>query len=145
MAGLIATAEIDIAAPPVEVWKALIDPDCIKAYFMGATVETDWQAGSTITWSGEYNGRPYEDKGKVVAVEPEKLLVVTHFSPMSGAPDVPESYHTISYRLTVKGGGTHLGLAQDNNASSEEVEHSEGNWSAVLASLKGLVEGRSSR
>ncbi len=140
MTGLIATAEIDIAAPAAEVWKALTDPECIKAYFMGATVATDWRPGSVITWSGEYNGQSFQDKGEVIEVEPERLLVVTHFSPMSGQPDVADAYHTITYRLTESGGGTHLNLTQDNNGSPDEVEHSRGNWQATLESLKTLVE-----
>jgi uncharacterized protein YndB with AHSA1/START domain len=140
MAELVATAEIDVAASPAAVWRALTDPERIKQYFLGATVETDWQPGSTITWSGEYNGRPYRDKGTVLEVQPEARLVVTHFSPMSGQPDVPESYHTVSYQLTERAGGTHLSLAQDNNASAEEVEHARTTWQGMLEALKRLVE-----
>jgi uncharacterized protein YndB with AHSA1/START domain len=140
MPGLVATAEIDIDAPPAAVWKALTDPGAIRQYSLGATVETDWNPGSTITWSGEYNGHSYCDKGTVLEVRPETLLVVTHFSPMSGQPDVPENYHTISYRLAEGSSGTHLSLSQDNNASAEEVEHSRNNWQNMLETLKHLVE-----
>lgn len=54
MTNLIATAELDIAAMPKQVWQALTDPALIKQYFMGADVETDWKPGSPITWKGEY-------------------------------------------------------------------------------------------
>lgn len=140
MAGLVATAEIEIAASPTAVWRALTDPERIKQYFLGATVETDWRPGSTITWSGAYNGHPYHDKGTVLEVQPETLLVVTHFSPMSGQPDVPENYHTLTYRLAERGGGTQLSLSQDNNASAEAVEHSRTTWQHMLEALKDLVE-----
>jgi hypothetical protein len=36
----------------------------------GATVETDWRPGSAITWSGEYNGQRYRDKGQTDAQIP---------------------------------------------------------------------------
>lgn len=140
MAGLVASAEIDIAASPAVVWQALTDPDRIKRYFFGAIVETDWQPGSAITWSGEYNGQPYQDKGAVVEVQPEKVLVITHFSPMSGQPDVPENYHTITYGLSERAHQTHLTLSQDNNATEEEVDHSRNNWQTMLGALKDLVE-----
>lgn len=140
MAGLVATAEIEIAAPPDAVWQALTDPACIKQYFLGATVETDWRSGSPITWSGEYNGRPYQDKGTVLEARPQTRLVVTHFSPMSGQPDVPENYHTVTYQLAERAGQTHLSLSQDNNASPEEVEHSRSTWESMLEALKGFVE-----
>lgn len=140
MAGLVATAEVDIAASPAAVWTALTDPERIKHYFLGAVVDTDWQPGSTITWSGEYNGHPYRDHGSVIEVRPGQLLVVTHFSPMTGQPDVPDNYHTITYRLAETAGATHLSLAQDNNRSPEEVEHSRHTWQHMLEALKQLVE-----
>lgn len=140
MAGFVASAEIDIAASPAAVWRALTDPERIKQYFLGATVETDWQPGSAITWSGEYNGHTYRDKGIVLEAQPEARLVITHFSPMSGQPDVPENYHTVTYQLTDKTGGTHLNLTQDNNASPEEVEHSRTTWKSMLEALKQFVE-----
>jgi uncharacterized protein YndB with AHSA1/START domain len=138
--GIVATAEIDIAAPVSAVWNALTDPECIKQYFMGATVETDWQPGSPITWSGEYNGKPFADKGTIIEVQPERLLVLTHFSPMSGQPDAPENYHTITYHLAERDGKTRVSLNQDNNASDDEAEHARATWQSMLEGMKGIVE-----
>jgi uncharacterized protein YndB with AHSA1/START domain len=138
--GLVAITEVDIAAPASAVWQALTDPECIKQYFLGATVETDWQPGSPITWSGEYNGQPYQDKGTVIEVQPEVLLVVTHFSPMTGQPDELENYHTLTYRLADRDGRTSLSLSQDNNGSDDEVEHSRATWQSMLEAIKGMVE-----
>ena len=140
MTSLVAAAEIDIAAPASAVWEALTDPAQIKEYFLGATVETDWEPGSPITWSGEYNGKPFQDKGTIVEVRPQHLLVLTHFSPMTGQPDLPENYHTITYRLTQHDGMTNLTLRQDNNGSEEEVKHSRTTWQNMLEAIKGIVE-----
>jgi uncharacterized protein YndB with AHSA1/START domain len=141
MANIVATAETDISASPVRVWSALTDPAQIKRYMFGSQVETDWKPGSAITWNGEYQGTTYQDKGEVIEVEPQRRLVVTHFSPMSGQPDVPENYHTLTYVLEPRGEGTHLSLSQDNNASEEEAAHSRDNWAAMLSALKNVVEG----
>ena len=65
----VATAETEIEASPAEVWKALTDPELIKKYMFGSEVVTDWQPGSPITWKGEYEGKPYEDKGEILEVE----------------------------------------------------------------------------
>jgi uncharacterized protein YndB with AHSA1/START domain len=138
--GLVATAEIEIAAPPSAVWGALTDPERIKQYFFGAVVETDWSPGSTITWSGEYGGRPYLDKGRVVDVQARSRLEVTHFSPMTGKPDLPENYHTITYELSPEGTGTRLSLTQDNNTDADAVEHARDNWQRMLEALKRVVE-----
>lgn len=144
MANLVAKTEIDIAAPAADVWQALTDPELIAEYFFGSKVETDWQPGSPITWSGEFDGKSYEDKGEVVEVDPERRLVVTHYSPLSGQPDEPENYHTLTYEIDERGDSSHVSMSQDNNKSEDEVEHSQENWSAMLAGLKKTVEGRHS-
>jgi uncharacterized protein YndB with AHSA1/START domain len=141
MTGLIATAEIELAAPARAVWQALTDPEKIKAYFLGTQIETDWVPGHPITWSGEYHGKAYQDHGTVIEVQPEHSLVITHFSPMVGLPDVPENYHTITYSLAERDGTTHLTLTQDNNGSAEEAEHSSAVWQDMLVGLKHVVEG----
>jgi uncharacterized protein YndB with AHSA1/START domain len=140
MTGIVATAEIDVTATPKQVWAALTDPDLIKQYMFGSVVATDWQPGSPITWAGEYEGKPYEDKGSVLTVEPVELLEVTHYSPMSGAEDKPENYHRLTYRLAPSGDGTHVELSQDNNADEAAAEHSRQMWASVLSGLKDVVE-----
>jgi uncharacterized protein YndB with AHSA1/START domain len=142
MTGIVATAETDIAAPTSAVWAALTDPAEIKQYMFGSTVETDWQPGSPITWTGEYDGKPYQDKGQIIAVEPEKRLELTHFSPMSGAEDVPENYHRLTYTLTPTEHGTHVVLAQDNNPDQDAADHSTKNWQAMLDELMRHLERR---
>jgi uncharacterized protein YndB with AHSA1/START domain len=140
MADHVASAAIEIDAPPGEVWTALTDPEQIKTYMFGSQVETDWQPGSPIVWNGEYEGKKYEDKGEIVEIERERRLKVTHFSPLSGEEDVPENYHTVLYELEKDGEQTRVSLTQDNNSSAEAAEHSKSNWEKMLAGLKKVVE-----
>ncbi|MEU8221852.1 SRPBCC domain-containing protein [Kribbella sp. NPDC048915] len=139
MTRYVAVAEIDIDAPPSRVWDALTEPESLKELWFGAEVKTDWQQGSPITWSGEWEGKPYQDKGEILQVEPHRLLKLTHFSPLTGQPDVPENYHTLTYTLT---GNTHLKLEQDNNTSEDEATHSEQMWNQLLAKLKQTAEAQ---
>jgi uncharacterized protein YndB with AHSA1/START domain len=141
MTGHVATVEIDIQAPPRAVWAALTEPEAVKQAMFGAEVSTDWTPGSEITWSGEFQGRPFQDKGRILAVEPHRRLSMTHWSAMSGQPDEPSNHHTLVYELVEQDGGTHLTLNQDNNASAEEAEHSARNWSSMLEVVKRVAEG----
>lgn len=140
MTDLAATAQIDITAPTTQVWAALTEPVQIKEYMFGSMVETDWQPGSSITWSGEYNGQRYQDKGELIAVHPPRLLELTHFSPLSGADDAPQNYHRLIYTLTPIEGGTRVQLTQDNNADEVAAAHATQNWQAMLAGLKRHIE-----
>ena len=139
MSGQTVSAQVEISASPGQVWNALTDPDLIRQYFFGTTVETTWDPGTPITWSGEYDGTTYQDKGEVVEVVPERRLVVTHFSPMTGQEDVPENYHRLTYQLEPEGDATRLRLDQDNTPDGS-VEEFQSNWQTMLGNLKELVE-----
>jgi uncharacterized protein YndB with AHSA1/START domain len=142
MAGdLIARASTDVEAMPNEVWDALVDPKAIKQYMFGTDVRSTWQEGSSIVWSGEWQGNAYEDKGAILEFKPGRRIRYSHFSPLSGLPDVPENYHTVTVELTSIGELTHISLTQDNNSNEEERGHSEENWAMMLAALKHYLEG----
>ncbi|MDF8263836.1 SRPBCC family protein [Luteipulveratus flavus] len=141
MKGHVARSTVQIDAPPERVWQALTDPDLVETYMMGARVESDWQPGSPITWTGEFQGKKYTDKGEILAVEPNRRLELTHFSPLSGQEDVPDNYHTLVYTLSEQGGGTQLDLDQDNNASAEAAAESQQNWDQMMQGLKQAAEG----
>jgi uncharacterized protein YndB with AHSA1/START domain len=136
----IATATTTIDAPVESVWAAITDPAQIKEFMFGSIVKTDWTVGSPITYSGEWEGKPFEDKGTVVDVQPGHLLSTTHFSPLSGKDDMPENYHTVTYTLEPDGDSTTVTLTQDNNESDEDAKHSADNWMLMLAGLKKVVE-----
>lgn len=137
---LIALATIKIHASPARVWNALTDPEAIHQYMFGTTIVTDWQEGSPIRWKGEWEGKEYEDRGTILQFEPENRLQYSHFSPLSGTPDVPENYHIVTVDLLREGEQTRVTLAQDNNSTIEEREHSKQNWNMMLADLKKFIE-----
>jgi uncharacterized protein YndB with AHSA1/START domain len=95
--GFDAIKTVTIDAPRAKVWDALTNPEKVKQYMHGTNMSTDWKMGGPITWRGEWKGQAYEDKGTVLAVDPEKLLRNTHWSPMGGSEDKPENYHTVRF------------------------------------------------
>ena len=131
---------IDLKAPVSRVWKALTDPEQIRQYLFGTNAKSDWKVGSPITYSGEWEGKQYEDKGTIIEIRPNEYLHTTYFSHMSGREDIPENYANVLYRIIPSGNDTILTIVQDNNADERSRDHSEGNWNMVLGNLKELVE-----
>lgn len=137
---LIARASVTIDAPSEKVWDALVNPEAIKQYMFGTNVVADWREGSPIIWQGEWQGRAYEDKGVILQFKPGRTLRYSHFSPLSGLLDKPESYHTVAIELSDEGNQTRVSLAQDNNPTEQARDHSEKNWGTMLTSLKNFLE-----
>jgi uncharacterized protein YndB with AHSA1/START domain len=138
--GFVARSSIDVNATAERLWTALTDPASIKQYFFGTTLDSSWRVGSPITWKGEWQGKQYEDRGVILTFDAPRTLAYTHFSPLTGQPDTPENYHTVTITLSPSGKGTRVTLQQDNNATEEERAHSEKNWEMVLSGLKTFVE-----
>jgi uncharacterized protein YndB with AHSA1/START domain len=141
-----AVASISILGTRKSVWNALTDPDLIREYFMGATVSTDWKVGHPISFSGEFKGKTYEDKGEILVVEPEVRLSFSHWSPLAGTEDRAENYHVVDIALRGEGEQTNVTLTQSNftggvtEADRTSRADYEKNWSATLEGLKATVE-----
>jgi len=137
---LTAKATTTIHAPIEKVWEALVNPEMIRQYMFGTTVQSKWKEGSSITWKGEWNGKKYEDKGNILSIDPPKRLQYSHYSPLSNKPDIPENYHTVTLGLEKQDDLTYVILMQDHNETEQEKTHAEKNWNGMLSGLKKLVE-----
>ena len=137
---LTATASITVNASPERVWEALTTPEDIKQYLFGTDAKSDWKEGSSVTYTGEWEGKKYEDKGTVIKSIPNQLLHTTYYSSMSGKEDKPENYADVIYRIETAGGQTILTITQSNNADEKSRDHSQENWGIVLQGLKKVVE-----
>ena len=140
MTELTTSRSVPIDAPIQRVWEALTTPELIERWFFGVHTESDWRAGSPIVHRGEWQGRPYEDKGEIVRIEAPTELVHTHWSEMSGTPDSPEHYQEVTWSLTEHDGATELTVSERNLPSEEAKALSEQSWETVLANLKSLLE-----
>ena len=140
MTDLTSAASIAIDAPIDDVWAAITTPDTIEKWFFGVRTESDWEVGSSLVHRGEWQGKPYEDKGEIVRIDPPKLLVHTHWSDVSGTPDRAESYQEVTWALEEKGDGTQLTVSERNLPSDEAKQVSDQSWGMVLDNLKQLLE-----
>lgn len=130
-----------IKADVSKVWEALTKPELVKKYFFGVEVITDWKEKSSIIYRGIWQGKAFEDKGIVLKVEKNKLLVSTYWSGFSGLADIPENYQQVEYHLKSTKDGTELSVIAHNIKTKKMRDHSEKNWQIILEGLKTMVEG----
>jgi uncharacterized protein YndB with AHSA1/START domain len=137
-----AQTSIVINAPTDKVWDALVNPTMVKQYLHDTDMTADWVEGGSVTWSGEWNGKAYQDKGTVLKFEPKKIISTTHWSPLSGTEDKPKNYHIVTYELSESHNQTILTLIQGNSPTQEDADNMiENGWKPIIQSIKKLVEG----
>jgi uncharacterized protein YndB with AHSA1/START domain len=121
---------IRIRATPSVVWATLLDASKIARWMGGAHVESTWQPGSAITFTGTLNNRPYQDRGTVLVCEPERELRYNHWSSWSRRVDSEETRTVIT-----------LEVQHDNLTSEKTFGHARFFWRNALADVKNISEG----
>ena len=140
MENLTQNTKITFKAPIAEVWNGLTDPAVVKQYFFGTNLKSDWKVGSPITFSGEWDGKTYVDKGIILDINAPGLLKYSYWSSMSGTEDQPENYNNITYELSEFERTTTLVIIQEGVKNKEAAEHSEQMWTSVFDGLKKILE-----
>jgi len=138
-----ATAQVSrvIPAKAQDVWETLTSKEGMKAYMMGADVQTDWKVGSPITMKGEFDGRPYEDRGEVRSFERWRRFSYTHVSSAA-----PTAEHLVTFELRpTDGDATEVTVTQENadgSVSDADGEHKaqyEKTWAMMLEGVEKAV------
>lgn len=141
MANRVVDKSVRIRAPIEEVWRALVDPDMTARWLGGARVESTWEVGTAITFTGTLQGKDFRDSGTILAIEPGKILRYNHWSRFSRLPDAAESRSVITLRLESTNGETCLSVKHEHPPVDPMSKHSDYFWGVALEVLKGLVQG----
>jgi len=134
----LSTYKTTINAKPHEVWNALTNPDWVKKYFFGSQLNTSWTPGSSITWTGEFDGKAYTDKGTILEYNEGSKLAFSYLSSWANLPDLPENYLFVTYQIREVPDGTELVITQ-SNYDEEKAQHSTQNWASVIDEMKKLL------
>lgn len=131
---------ININTNAGKVWNVLTDPGKIKEY-TGSAVNTNWKKDNEITWEGEHGGNKYQDKGKVLENEPDKMLKHSYWSSFAGTEDSPGNYSIITWTLENSLDGlTTLTYTRENIPTLEERAMFEEHLPSMLDEIKRLAE-----
>jgi uncharacterized protein YndB with AHSA1/START domain len=134
-----ATSTFTINAPKEKVWEALTNPEMVKQYFFGTQLSGHWEVDGIIYFRGEWEGKPYEDKGIITAITKNEVLCYDYKSSWDPSPDVRENYLPVEYRLSEANGITTLAITQ-GSPTQEQADHSSENWNMIMNGMKALVE-----
>jgi uncharacterized protein YndB with AHSA1/START domain len=130
---------IRIRATPNVVWTTFLDASKIAQWMGGARVESRWEPGTEISFTGTFQGRPYHDRGTVRAFEPERVLRYSHWSALSRLPDSEKTRTIVTLTLTPNGIDTDLEVHHDSLASYPAFGHARFFWRNALTDVNGLL------
>jgi uncharacterized protein YndB with AHSA1/START domain len=131
---------IYIKASVHRVWDVLTKPELVKQWQYGSDLKTDWKIGSEIRFRTEWEGKVFEQWGKVLEIRPCTLLRYNLFSPRPGLEERPENFFVMIYNLTFENSQVKLEIIQEDNRSGAVQEEPQGEENPILNLLKSLAE-----
>ena len=131
---------IKINASMDRVWETITKAELVKLWQYGSDLITSWEAGSDIRFRTEWEGKVYEQWGKVLEVIPKESVKYSLFAPRPGLEDKPESYFIMTYSLTNKNGETVLKIIKEDSRENVIEEEAESEENPVLKLLKEVAE-----
>jgi uncharacterized protein YndB with AHSA1/START domain len=127
-----------IRTTQAKLWRALIDPEFTRQYWVGTQQESEWRAG--VSWRNKIPDGRIADSGEVLEIEPERRLVLSwrnEFVPELRA----EGYSRLTYELEPLGASVKLTVIHEmDKPDSKFIEAVSNGWPHILASLKSLLE-----
>ena len=131
---------ININASAQRVWDIVTKPEFVKLWQYGSDLLTTWEIGSDIKFRTEWEGKVFEQWGKVLEVIPTQKVKYSLFAPGPDLEDKPENYFVMSYVLTDENGQTKLEIIQEDSRPNAVQEEPQGEENPVLKSLKEIAE-----
>jgi uncharacterized protein YndB with AHSA1/START domain len=131
---------IKINAPTKKVWDTITKPVFVKLWQYGSDLLTTWEIGSDIKFRTEWEGKIFEQWGKVLDIRQNELIKYSLFAPRPDLEDKPENYFVMSYILTSDNGQTKLEIIQNDNRAGAIQEEPQGEENPILQGLKKIAE-----
>jgi len=127
-----------IRTTPEKLWRALIEPEFTRKFWVNTTQESEWKPGAS--WKILTPDRRVVDSGEVLEIEPPRRLVLkwrNEFRPELKA----EGYSRLTYELEKEGTSVKLTVIHEmEKEDSKFIEAVSTGWPHILASLKSLLE-----
>lgn len=121
-----------------KLWKALLDPEFTRQYWVGVWHDCEWNVGSP--WKLMIPDGRVGDAGEVLEIEPEKRLVLLWQNEFKPELKV-EGYSRMTYELEDAGTSVKLTVIHEiDKPDSKLIDAVSNGWPHLLSSLKSLLE-----
>ena len=127
-----------IRTTPEKLWRALIEPEFTRQFWVETWQDCDWKPGSS--WKLMIPDGRVADSGEVLEIEPLKRLALSWRNEFQPALR-EEGYSRMTYELEPQGEAVKLTITHEmEKADSKFIAAVSGGWPMILASLKSLLE-----
>ncbi len=131
---------VALQAPIQKVWDVLTKPELVKQWQYGSDLITDWKVGNEIRFRTEWQGKVFEQWGKVLEVVPPTHIRYSLFAPRPDLEDKTENYFIMHYVLKNEKDKVVLEIIQEDNRPGAVPEEQQGDDNPALVALKKVVE-----
>lgn len=127
-----------IRTTPERLWSALTQPEFQKQYWFGATIDSDWSAGSP--WRIVFEDGRVADTGEILESDPPRRVVIkwrNEFMPELKA----EGYTRCTIELEPEKGAVKLTIRHEiDTPKAKIIDAVSGGWPSIISNLKSLLE-----
>ena len=127
-----------IRTTPANLWAALTEPQFIRQYWFGFTIECAWKQGSP--WKMVRPDGSLTDKGEILEIDPPRRMVIgwhNEWSPEMKA----EGPSRCTIELEPVESAVKLTISHEmDRPESKLIRAVSGGWPLILANVKSLLE-----
>lgn len=129
---------IYIRTTPEKLWEALTDSQFVRKYWLGATIECNWEKGSS--WKMLFPDGRVADMGEILEIDPPRRLVIrwqNEWKPEFKA----EGPTRCSIELQTIDRAVKLTITHEiDRPESELIKALSAAWPITISNLKSLLE-----
>lgn len=139
---IMVTRSVLLNASPERVWEALTHPGMTKQYLYNCEVTSEWEPGSTLRWTGAYQGRKVDEEGRILDIVPGRMIKYSGFDKLAAGDISRDGNIYITHEIIPHGRQTKLLTTLEHFEGDEtRAEYAAQQWDfEIMPRLQTLVE-----
>lgn len=127
-----------IRTTPEKLWEALTDPQFIREYWFGITIECDWKEGSS--WKMVRPDGSLTDSGEILEIDPPRRMVIRWLNEWK--PELKaEGPSCCTIELEPVDQAVKLTITHEiDRQESKFIPAVSSGWPRIISNLKSLLE-----